>query len=82
VSPRIDATEPLSIELSDFSSAILTRTPLVTSPELGLDVVRMIKAVDNSLASGGDPVSLAGVPAQSAKPLSARAAQCGAGLLT
>jgi predicted dehydrogenase len=62
VSPRIEATEPLSIELSDFCSAILNRTPLVSSPEVGLDVVRMMEAVDSSLASGGHPVSLEGGP--------------------
>ena len=60
VSPRIEATEPLSIELSEFFSAIVNRTPLVSSPEMGLDVIRMMEAVDSSLASGGHPVSLDG----------------------
>jgi predicted dehydrogenase len=58
VSPRIEATEPLSIELGDFCSAILRGTPLVSSLQVGLDVVRMMEAVDRSLASGGYPVSL------------------------
>jgi predicted dehydrogenase len=58
VSPRIEATEPLSIELSDFCAAILNRTQLVSSPEVGLDVVRMMEGVDRSLESGGLPVSL------------------------
>ena len=67
VSPRIEATEPLSIELSEFFSAIVNRTPLVSSPEMGLDVIRMMEAVDSSLASGGHPVSLDGesLPMQS-----------------
>jgi predicted dehydrogenase len=62
VSPRIEATEPLSIELGDFCSAILRGTPLVSSLQVGLDVVRMMEAVDRSLASGGHPVSLHGEP--------------------
>jgi predicted dehydrogenase len=77
VSPRIEATEPLSIELSEFCSAILNRTPLVSSPEVGLDVVRMMEAVDSSLASGGRPVSLDGEPVPMEdpdEPLSASAA--------
>jgi predicted dehydrogenase len=62
VSPRIDATEPLSIELAEFCSAIINQTPLLSSPKVGLDVVRMMEAVDSSLASGGHPVSLEGQP--------------------
>jgi predicted dehydrogenase len=58
VSPRVDATEPLSLELADFHSAITEGTPLVSSAQVGLDVVTMMEAVDRSLASGGQPVSL------------------------
>ena len=58
VSPRVDATEPLSLELANFASAIIGDQPLVSSPALGLDVIRTIEAVDRSLASGGVPVSL------------------------
>jgi protoporphyrinogen oxidase/predicted dehydrogenase len=56
VSPRVDATEPLSLELADFAAAIRDRKPLVSSPELGLDVIRTIEAVDRSLAHEGVPV--------------------------
>jgi protoporphyrinogen oxidase/predicted dehydrogenase len=56
VSPRVDATEPLSLELSDFAAAIRDGKPLVSSPELGLDVIRTIEAVDRSLAHEGVPV--------------------------
>jgi predicted dehydrogenase len=63
VSPRIDATEPLSLELADFCSAIVEGTPVLSSPQVGLDVVRMMEAVDSSLGSGGHPVSLEGEPA-------------------
>jgi protoporphyrinogen oxidase/predicted dehydrogenase len=58
VSPRIEASEPLSLELADFAKAIVEGTPLVSSAGVGLDVVRTIEAVDRSLAQGGGPVPL------------------------
>jgi protoporphyrinogen oxidase/predicted dehydrogenase len=58
ISPRLDATEPLSLELADFASAIRNGTPLVSSSAMGLDVVRTIEAVDRSLDHGGVPVSV------------------------
>jgi predicted dehydrogenase len=60
LSPRIEAVEPLALEFAEFRSAILHGTPLRSSPQVGLDVVRTIEAVDSSLASGGLPVSLDG----------------------
>ena len=60
VSPRIDAAEPLALELAEFCSAIVDGTPLRSSAQVGLDVVRTIEAVDCSLAAGGRPVSLTG----------------------
>ena len=56
VSPRIDATEPLSLELADFAAAIREGAPLASSAEVGLDVVRTVEAVDRSLAEDGAPV--------------------------
>jgi protoporphyrinogen oxidase/predicted dehydrogenase len=58
VSPRVEATEPLALEVADFASAIIDGTPLVSSVDVGLDVVRTIEAVDRSLADGGAPVAL------------------------
>jgi predicted dehydrogenase len=63
VSPRIDATEPLSIELADFAGAIRGNGELVSSAIVGLDVVRTIEAVDQSLGNGGFPVDLNGAVA-------------------
>jgi protoporphyrinogen oxidase/predicted dehydrogenase len=60
VSPRIDATEPLALELADFAEAIREGTTLVSSPAIGLDVVRTIEAVDRSLQEGGAPVRVDG----------------------
>jgi predicted dehydrogenase len=56
VSPPVDAREPLSIELNDFCRAVRGRTAPRSSATLGLDVVRMIDAVERSLAAGGVPV--------------------------
>jgi predicted dehydrogenase len=52
VSPRVAAAEPLALELTDFCEAIRTGRAPRSSAFLGLEVVRMIEAVDRSLASG------------------------------
>ena len=56
VSPRIEVTEPLSLELADFCAAVRTGVEPESSAAIGLDVVRMIEAVDRSLELGGQPV--------------------------
>jgi predicted dehydrogenase len=66
VSPRVDVAEPLSIELSDFCSAIREGMRPRSSAALGLEVVRMIEAVDASLAEGGARVAVADLDAVSA----------------
>jgi predicted dehydrogenase len=48
VSPRVDATEPLRLELADFCRAISGAEPR-SSAALGLDVVRIAEAVDQAL---------------------------------
>jgi predicted dehydrogenase len=53
VSPRVDAAEPLFLELSDFCSSIRSEGQPRSSAELGLEVVRMIEAVDVSLSKAG-----------------------------
>jgi predicted dehydrogenase len=62
VSPRVDASEPLSLELADFCAAIREGREPRSSSALGLDVVRTIEAVEASVAMGGMPVALAGAP--------------------
>jgi predicted dehydrogenase len=52
ISPRIKPSEPLSLELADFCRAIRTGAEPRSNAELGLDVVRMIEAVDRSLELG------------------------------
>jgi predicted dehydrogenase len=59
VSLHVDADEPLGLEMQDFCRAIRHGTEPVSSAALGLEVVRMIEAVDSSLAAGGTRIALA-----------------------
>ena len=59
VSLRVDAVEPLGLEMQDFCHAIRSGQTPVSSAELGLEVVRMIEAVDSSLRQEGARVPLA-----------------------
>ena len=58
LSPRIDTTEPLATELEDFCSAVRHGTPTRVAPELGVDVVKIVESIDESLARGGSLVLL------------------------
>jgi predicted dehydrogenase len=58
VSPKVSVTEPLALQLADFCEAIREGSTPRSSAELGLDVVGMIEAVDQSLAAEGRPVEL------------------------
>lgn len=53
VSPHVAAAEPLYLELEDFCRAISAGVAPRSSAALGVDVVRMIEAVEESLGSGG-----------------------------
>lgn len=59
VSPRVEPVEPLSLELADFCRCIREGGRPVASAELGVDVVRMIEAVDASLRRNGAVVEVA-----------------------
>jgi predicted dehydrogenase len=61
VSPPIDATEPLALELRDFCDAVVTGSTPRSSALLGLEVVKMVEAVDGSLAGGGARIAIADV---------------------
>ena len=50
VSPRIEVAEPLALELEDFSRAIRTGAALRSTPQLGVEVVRIVEAAERSLA--------------------------------
>ena len=58
LSPQIAAAEPLYLEMSDFCKAIRTGGVPRSSAELGLQVVRIIEAVDASLAADGSRVAV------------------------
>jgi predicted dehydrogenase len=58
VSPAIKPAEPLQLEMADFCEAVRTGAMPQSSAALGVEVVRMIEAVDTSLTLGGSRVSL------------------------
>ncbi|HEU5243443.1 MAG TPA: Gfo/Idh/MocA family oxidoreductase [Gaiellaceae bacterium] len=59
VSPKIDAMEPLALEVDDFCTAILEGTETRSSPRLGYEVVRTVEAIERSLQSSGGPCATA-----------------------
>jgi predicted dehydrogenase len=58
VSPQLDVAEPLFLELRDFCAAIYSHSEPRSTSELGLDVVRIIEAVDASLDQSGARIEL------------------------
>jgi hypothetical protein len=58
VAPRLEADEPLGLELEDFARAIRTRTPPRSHAALGVEIVRVLEAAHRSLSSSGQPVAL------------------------
>jgi predicted dehydrogenase len=58
VAPRIDASEPLSLELEDFAAAIKDGRELRSNPQLGLEIVLALAAAEESLRRQGEPVTV------------------------
>jgi predicted dehydrogenase len=58
VVPRIDAAEPLSLELADFAHAIRTGAEPRSNSRLGLEVVRALEAAHRSMELAGEPIEL------------------------
>jgi predicted dehydrogenase len=56
--PRLDAAEPLSLELGDFAHSIQTGARPRSHAELGYEIVATIEAAEASLRRGGAPVEL------------------------
>jgi predicted dehydrogenase len=71
---HVDAAEPLGVEMQDFCNAIRLGTVPVSSAEIGLEVVRMIEAVDRSLDHDGTRIALEGEPAELPLAIAAPAA--------
>ncbi|HEY6961777.1 MAG TPA: Gfo/Idh/MocA family oxidoreductase, partial [Gaiellaceae bacterium] len=62
VSKHVEVTEPLLVEMADFCAAIRNATTPRSSALVGLEVVRMIEAVDRSLDGGSARVEVAAAP--------------------
>ena len=62
VAPALADEEPLVCELADFCRAICDGTPPRSSLEIGVDVLRVLEAVDRSLELGGERVEVAALP--------------------
>jgi predicted dehydrogenase len=66
VAPRVEAAEPLGLELQDFARAIREGTTPTSSAELGLQIVLALEALEESLRRGGEPVRVASDPGRQA----------------
>lgn len=62
ISPRVQAAEPLLLELEDFCAAVRHGSRPRSDARLGVDVVRVVEAADLSLQ-----LSSTGVPVESAR---------------
>ena len=58
VVPRLEAAEPLALELADFARAITTGCEPRSSARLGLEIVRSLEAAHRSLDLGGRPLEV------------------------
>jgi predicted dehydrogenase len=58
VVPRVDAAEPLSLELQDFASAIQTGSTPRSNAQLGLEIVTAMEAAELSLRRRGEPIEI------------------------
>jgi predicted dehydrogenase len=65
VAPRLDAAEPLGLELADFASAIRSGGEPCSHSRLGVEIVRVMEAAHASLQSAGAPVAVGAAPAPS-----------------
>ncbi len=63
VSPRVDATEPLALELADLCACVRTGGTPRSSGRLGHDVVRVVVAAERSLRQGGVRTAVEPAPA-------------------
>jgi predicted dehydrogenase len=61
VSPKVEAAEPLAVEIADFCAAILDGVEPRSTAQIGLEVVQTIEAVERSLAAHGEPTDLSAV---------------------
>jgi predicted dehydrogenase len=62
LTPRIDADEPLRVELEDFVHCVRTGDRPRSDMHLGREVVRLVEATEASLTFHGSPVTIASPP--------------------
>jgi predicted dehydrogenase len=58
IAPRIDAAEPLTLELLDFAKSIREGSKPVSDARLGVEIVRAIEAAELSMKLGGRPLAI------------------------
>ena len=59
VSPRVDTSEPIALELEDFVGAIRGEVDELPDPGIAVDVICMVEATEASMADGGRAVPVA-----------------------
>ena len=64
LSPRLEAAEPLRLEVQDFVTAVQEGVSPLSNMELGLQVVQLIEAVETSLEYNGSPVAVSVPPGE------------------
>lgn len=62
ISPRMDAAEPLALELSDFCRCARDGGEPRSSAAVGADVVAVVEAAERSLAESGAPIEVEASP--------------------
>ena len=56
--PHLENREPLKIEIENFVDSIMSGTRPITDGEVGLQIVRVLEATQESISRGGIPVRL------------------------
>jgi len=57
-SPKVDDTEALALEAAHFAACINGTEQPISSGEVGMELIRILEAADQSLRSNGAPVTL------------------------
>lgn len=58
-SPKVSVEEPLKVELAHFLECITTRKRPISDARQGLEVVRVLSAIDQSMEHRGAPIAVA-----------------------
>ncbi|MEW5961320.1 MAG: Gfo/Idh/MocA family oxidoreductase [Chloroflexota bacterium] len=58
ISPKVEVSEPLKNQCKHFLECVVQHRPPLTDAQAGLDVVRVMAAIDRSLENHGAPVAV------------------------